>query len=188
MPSDINIVLNALPAVAPCVPLEQLAERCGLSVDRTADAVERLRKLSLAKEGTPACYVAIVQTAAAGQGPITAEIARSPMGRAWTIIRAQKKVDFGQLLTMTGLRLWDLATLRPWLEGLEGAGILSALERAPEEEPAWALVRTMMGPRIPIVISTKGGRPAHVWDPNTGESLPIAQPQKKRTSAKGARR
>lgn len=187
MASDIQKVLEALPSGPPCMPVEALADRCGLSVDRTTEVVERLRKISLADERTPACYVAMVQNAAAGQGPITAEVARSPLGRAWTIIRAQKKVDFGQLLAMTGLRLWDFATLRPWLEGLEGAGVLAALERAPDEEPAWVLVKAAMGPRIPIVISTKGGRPLHVWDPNSGDSLPIGQP-KKRPSRKGGRK
>lgn len=179
MTTDVQKVAGILPDSGPCLPVEVVAQRAGLSVNRAVDALGKLAKMALASEAAPECYVATSKAALASQRPITAEDARSPAGRAWSIIRAQRKVDFGLLLAMSGLRLWDVAGLRPWLEGLAAAGVLTPIPRDPTDEPAWVLTRTGMGPRPPIVTYTQGGSPRHVFDPNTGETLPVQRPKKR---------
>jgi hypothetical protein len=180
MASDVQEVISALPETGPCMTVQQISVHTGLAQDRVEAALARLRRMSMAGEALPACYVKTTQAAMDARGAITPAEARTPLGRAWALLRAQRKADFGQILTLTRMRLWDLAGLRPWLDGLVAAGILISVQRAVEEEPAWVLMRTDMGPRVPVVIYAKGGSPVHVWDPNTGTNLPIERPKKLR--------
>lgn len=186
MATDVQKVAAVLPHGGPCLPVETVAERAGVTIKRASDALGRLSRMSLAAETSPACYVATTKASLTSRSPITAEEARTPVGRAWSIIRAQRKVDFGQLLAVSGLRLWDLAGLRPWLEGLAAAGILMPIQRDATDEPAWVLMRPEMGPRPPVVIYSQGGNPRHVFDPNTGDALPVERPKKRVT--RGGRR
>lgn len=186
MRNDIQDVIKALPENGPCMTLEQISAQTGLGQDRVEAALTKLRRMSLAGETLPACYVKTTQEAFNARGAITAAEARTPLGRAWALFRVQRKADFGQVLTLTGMRLWDLASLRPWIDGLVAADILMPVQREATEEPAWVLMRTDMGPRVPVVIYTKGGSPVHVWDPNTGTNLAIQRPKKPRPR-RGAR-
>lgn len=184
--TDVQKVAAILPHGGPCLPIEAVAERAGMSANRAADALTRLTRMALATEASPACYVATTKASLTSRSPITVEEARTPAARAWSIIRAQRKVDFGQLLAVSGLRLWDLAGLRPWLEGLVAAGVLMPIQREATDDPAWVLMRTEMGPRPPVVIYSQGGNPRHVFDPNTGDAIPVER-TKKRVSRGGRR-
>lgn len=186
MATDVQKVAAVLPHGGPCLPIEAVAERAGMSANRAADALGRLSKMALAAEAAPACYVASTKASLTSRSPITAEEARTPVARAWSIIRADRKADFGQLLAVSGLRIWDLAGLRPWFEGLVAAGVLMPIQRAAIDEPAWVLMRTEMGPRPPVVIYSQGGNPRHVFDPNTGDALPVERSKKR--VARGGRR